>query len=308
VNIGVGLPSLPRTDHPRGVAEWATRAEARGFSTLGVLDRIVFPNYEPQIALSAAAAVTERIRLTTSILISPYRLNTALLAKQLATLDRLSAGRLVVGIGMGSREDDFTASGIEPRRRAWKLEQQIDEMRRIWAGEVRGYAGAIGPAPTRETGPELLLGGQVAVALRRAGRIGDGWISGGAPEEFRESAAQVRSAWQEVGRSGQPRMAAIANFSLGPAGLEHAEKFMHAYYNFPLDPGDQALVAAAGAASLADALLQDTATTPDAAISLVRRWEEAGCDELILLPCHDDAEQVDLLADAVGDHERSTLS
>src|SRR5947207_15109809 len=102
MDVGIGLPAtIPGVDGAT-VLDWARRAEARGFSSLGVIDRIVYPNYEPLIALAAAAAVTERIRLATTILIAPYRVNTALMAKQLASIDRLSNGRLVVGIAIGA--------------------------------------------------------------------------------------------------------------------------------------------------------------------------------------------------------------
>ena len=113
MEIGIGLPAAIPGTEPGQLLQWARRAEARGFSSLGTIDRIVYPNYEPLIALAAAAAVTERIRLATTILIAPYRANGALVAKQAATLDRLSNGRLVLGAAVGGREDDYEASGVD---------------------------------------------------------------------------------------------------------------------------------------------------------------------------------------------------
>src|SRR5689334_25321730 len=112
MDVGIGLPAtIPGVDGGR-VIEWAKRAEARGFSTLGTIDRIVYGNYESLIALSAAAAVTERIRLATCILIAPYR-NGAITAKQAASVDRLSGGRLTLGVAVGGREDDYAAAGVD---------------------------------------------------------------------------------------------------------------------------------------------------------------------------------------------------
>ena len=113
-----------------------------GFSSLGTIDRIVYPNYESLIALAAAAAVTERIRLVTDILIAPLRTNTALFAKQAATIDHLSDGRLVLGLAPGGREDDYDGQRrrLPPRGRAF--DRQLESWRGCWGGE-----GGVGPAP-----------------------------------------------------------------------------------------------------------------------------------------------------------------
>src|SRR5919202_1902080 len=145
VEIGIGLPNAVRGVDRRGVVEWAQRAEAAGFSTLGTIDRLVYPNYESLIALAAAAAVTERIRLATDILIAPLRANTVLLAKQAATIDNLSGGRLVLGLAVGGRADDFEVSGLEFGARGRTFDRQLEELRSVWSGE-RG----VGPAPARD--------------------------------------------------------------------------------------------------------------------------------------------------------------
>src|SRR5579872_3103060 len=122
MDVGVGLPAtIPGVAGPAIVA-WARRGEERGFASLGTIDRLVYGNHEPLTALAAAAAVTERARLTTAILIAPLRSNAALLAKQAATVDSLSGGRLVLGMAVGGREDDYAASGVDFHRRGRLLD------------------------------------------------------------------------------------------------------------------------------------------------------------------------------------------
>src|SRR3954465_14975244 len=117
MDVGIGPPNAGRGVDRAGIVGWAIRAERAGFSTLGTIDRIVYPNYESLIALAAAAAVTERIGLATDILIAPLRRSTALLAKQAATVDSLSEGRLVLGLAVGGRADDFDAVGADFKTR-----------------------------------------------------------------------------------------------------------------------------------------------------------------------------------------------
>ena len=146
MDVGIGLPNAVRGVDRRGIVEWAKRAEDAGFSSLGTIDRIAFANYESLISLAAAAAVTERIRLATDVLLAPLRSNTALLAKQAATLDNLSEGRLVLGLAVGAREDDYVISGIDYSTRGRVFEKQLEELNGIWAGDTE-----IGP-PTASGG------------------------------------------------------------------------------------------------------------------------------------------------------------
>ena len=148
MDIGIGLPStIPGTQRDQILA-WAPRAEERGFHSLATLDRLVYPGYEPMVVLGAAAAITNRIRLVTDILLAPLRGNGALLAKQAASLDALSNGRLTLGLGIGGRDDDFDAAGIPFERRGRQMDELLEEMKRVWAGEERGFA-ARAPVPDR---------------------------------------------------------------------------------------------------------------------------------------------------------------
>src|SRR6201993_3788503 len=140
MDVGIGLPNAVPDTEGRTLVDWAKNAEEAGFSTLGTIGRLVYLNYEELIALSAAAAVTSRIRLTTSVLLAPLYANTALFAKQAASLDRLSGGRLVLGLGLGGRDDDFAASALPTAGKGHRLEEQVAMMKRVWAGEEFGYA------------------------------------------------------------------------------------------------------------------------------------------------------------------------
>ena len=287
MDVGIGLPTTVPNTEGRTLVEWARRAEEAGFSTLGTIGRLVYPNYDDLIALSAAAAVTERIRLTTSILIAPLHANIALLAKQTASLDRLSGGRLVLAVGLGSRDDDYEASGLPTTDRGRRLEEALEELRRIWSGEERGYAGAIGPAPARPGGPELIIGGHGETAFRRAARFGDGWIMGGGPPEmFAQMARAVDEAWQAAGRSDRPRKLSLAYFALGPRAREQADAYLKHYYGWLGEFADQI---AAGAA-----------VSEEMVKGYVAAFEQSGCDELIFIPSSSDLDQVARLAEAVN--------
>ncbi len=285
MDVGIGLPStIPGVDGAL-VLEWARRAETRGFSSLGTLDRIVYDNYEPLITLAAAAAVTERIGLATAILIAPLRASGAMLAKQAASVDRLSGGRLTLGVAVGGREDDYTAAGVDFHTRGKQFDAMLEQCRRIWAGESFGTAGAIGPAPVRER-PGLIIGGTADAAFRRAATYGDGWImGGGSPDNLAQGRERVERAWKEAGREGAPRTMALTYFALGPHAEQAAQDYLGDYYAFL---GDIAQMIVGGAS-------KDEATIAGA----VQAFEQAGCDELICFPCSSDPDQVDRLADAV---------
>lgn len=286
MDVGIGLPNAVPGTTGKQLTEFARTAERCGFPALGTIDRLVYPNHEPLIALGAAAAVTERIRLMTSILITPYRLNTALLAKQLATLHVLSEGRLEVGVGLGAREDDYQASGAGEARRGSRIGEQIEEIRRIWGGEERGFAGPIGPAV--DGGPPIIVGGHADAALRRAARLGDGWMmGGGTPDQFAELSEKVKGYWGEEGRDGAPPVRALAYFALGPEGSQKADWALKDYYGVM---GEETAAAIAASA----------ATDQETVRQYMEAFEQAGCDELILFSCGSEPEQVELLAEAVG--------
>src|SRR4051794_29040540 len=125
MDVAIGLPNAVPGTTGAQLTEWARRAEARGFSSLGTIDRVVYENYEPSTALAAAAAVTERIGLCTSVLLAPLYPNAVELAKRALSLNALSGGRFTLGVGLGGREDDYEASGIEMEGRGTRFEEML---------------------------------------------------------------------------------------------------------------------------------------------------------------------------------------
>jgi len=287
VDIGIGLPTTVPGTEGRTLVDWARHAEDAGFSTLGTIGRLVYPSYEELIALSAAAAVTSRIRLTTGVLLAPLYTNAALLAKQAASLDRLSGGRLVLGLGLGGRDDDFAASGLSTQGRGRRLDEQVAMMKQVWSGEEFGDAGGIGPEPARPGGPEIILGGTTEASFRRVARIADGWImGGGTPDMFAQGAAAADKAWQDEGRAGRPRKLTLAYYALGPEARSQADGYLLHYYGWL---GDFAGQIAAGAAVGAEMVR-----------SYAAAFEANGCDEIIFVPTASRLDQVSLLAEAMA--------
>jgi len=281
MDIGIGLPNAVRGVERRGFVDWARRAEEVGFSSLGTIDRLAYPSFESLIALSAAAAVTERIRLATDILIAPLRANTALFAKQTATLDQLSGGRLELGLSPGGREDDYDVSGLEFGARGRAFDRQLEDLQRLWRGE-RG----VGPAPARDGRPRLLIGGAIDRAFRRAARYADGWTAGGAgPDQFRAAREKVREAWRAEGRDGEPRTMALFYFALGDDPEGQVRRSIGDYYSF--------------AGEYAERIVSSAAKDEDTLRGYIAAYTEAGCDEVICFPASADPAQVDLLAKAV---------
>ena len=286
MEVGIGLPAVIPGVNGRSIVEWARKADAGPFSSVSVQDRLVYPNFDPMIALGAAAAVTERVRLMTSILLAPLR-GTALLAKQAASLDAISGGRLSLGLGIGGRPDDYIAGEADIRKRGKRFEGQLATMRRIWAGGPYGpEAGSIGPAPHRSGGPELLIGAHSPAALRRVARWGDGFIAaGGDPKAARSAFDSVLADWSAQGKEGKPRFVASAYFALGPNAEAAIDHYINDYYGFM--PQMAAMVVASS--------LQ----TPKRIRSTLAAYADEEVDEFLLWPCDTDIEQTGRLADVL---------
>jgi alkanesulfonate monooxygenase SsuD/methylene tetrahydromethanopterin reductase-like flavin-dependent oxidoreductase (luciferase family) len=280
MEVGVGLPTTTPGADGRCVLEWARRAEDGPFASLGVLDRMVYPSVEPFTALAAAAAVTSRTRLVTMVVIGPLR-NTVLLAKQAASLDLLSGGRLTLGLAIGARADDYQALGVDQRGRGRRLGEQLAELRSVWE------KAEVGPAPVQPGGPPLLAGGLSGEAFARMARTADGYVHGGGPPRaFAGAAAKAWAAWRDLERPGRPQLWGQGYFALGDADADAGDAYLRDYYAFT---GPFAARIAAG-----------NLTSGRAVRDFVRGYAEAGCDHLVLLPTVSDPAQLDRLADVLA--------
>lgn len=281
MDIGIGLPNaVPRTPG-RMLVEWARRAEALGFSSVATIGRVAYPSYDTIAALAAAAAVTERIALVSNILLIPTH-DPVMLAKAAASVDQISGGRFILGIGVGTRDDDYQAAGVPFEERGRRADRNLGIMHRAWAGEpVEGARKAVAPTPVHGAVP-VIVGGRSEAAIRRAVRWGIGWTAGGSdPDQTGPFAEKVRRAWREAGREGEPKIMALVYYALGGADEEGLANLTDYYGEF------------------GPRIAEHMPTTPEEARAAAARFEAAGVDELVFDPTVADLRQVELLAEAV---------
>ena len=221
MDIGFALPVSGSWATPRNITDIARRAEDRGYATLWTFQRLLvaegsslpspyFSVLDPVVPLGYAAAVTDRIRLGTAIVNAPF-VAPIVLAKQFATLDILSEGRLDAGLGLGWSAEEFAASGASIDHRGAQIVDYLACLRAIWGPDPVGYSGrfytvppsSVQPKPVQQPHPPLLLGGTAPAALARIGRIADGWISSSRTDlnTIGSSVDTVKAAAAEAGRN-----------------------------------------------------------------------------------------------------------
>jgi probable F420-dependent oxidoreductase len=295
--FAVGLAQTLEGDDPRPVAGYAIKAETLGFSALWTLDSPVGNRtaHEPILdglhTLSHVAAVTHEPRLGIAVIVLPRR-NPAILAKELATIDRLSAGRLTVGVGLGRVEDADTLAGLglpvdRPVRR---LLEGVEVMRALWAqneaacdGELYRFARVpMEPKPLQRPGPPVWFGGGVPAALRRAARVGDGWVGSGSSsvDDFVGQAPVVARELEAAGRDRArftiAKRVYIAVEDDAEVARRRLTRVLDHMYRWP---GLGERVGVCG--------------PPEHCAEQVRRLIDAGADEVILTPMYGHIAQLD---------------
>jgi alkanesulfonate monooxygenase SsuD/methylene tetrahydromethanopterin reductase-like flavin-dependent oxidoreductase (luciferase family) len=272
---------------------WASIVDDGPFSSLCWGERIAFDNPEILTLLGALAAWTHRVRLVTTVIV-PQLHDPVMLAKQLATGDMLSEGRLTVGIGVGGRHEDYQAVGADPSRQTiCGLAEAVAVMKRVWAGEkITESVVAVGPPPVQAGGPELLVGTMGPKTVRSAAQ----WAGGLAGttldldvEKQNELFGVARQAWAEAGKP-KPHLATSFWFAIGDDARSQIHRHLRRYMNWI--PGH-----------VVDAMAPSTGWGGDEneLRDVLRRFEDIGTDEIYLIPTSVDIDQLRRVADVVTD-------
>ncbi len=285
------LPTM--LPHGRGeLLAWCRGVDEGPWAGLAVPERITFTSHDCLVQLAAAAALTERVRLWTTIVILPAH-DAVAVAKQMASVDVLSAGRLTVGVGVGGREHDYRAVSASMGNRWQRMDEQVAAMRRVWSGEPP-FDGAdpVGPPPLQPGGPPVVAGVMGPKAIARAARWADGvdgaFTLDGDVGAMASAFAQIRDAWRDAGRTEAPHLSSSVWYALGPGADERLRTYAHEYMKaFGED------VARWSAENVA-------CSTPEALRKAVDNARDAGADEFFLVPTTADAAELGRTRDALG--------
>ncbi len=279
MRIGLGLPNTVAGTTGEALLEWIRKAEDGPFSSIAVFDRLRYDSLEPLSVLSAAAAITHRIRLATLIVAAPLR-NAAALAKTAASVHALSGGRLILGLAVGAREEDYQAAQVSYGGRGARFTEHLETMLNLWDDPD------FGPRLPQPGGPLLLIGGASDPSFNRMARYSQGYVHGGGPPRaFARAADKARAAWEDFGRPGLPALWGMGYFALGEAAAEAGENYLRHYYAFT--------------GPFAERIAQQLLRTPQQIAQFAGGYADAGCDELVLFPTSFDPTELDRLIEVV---------
>ena len=293
-NIGICIPTATEDVQPETVVEYGRRSEQAGVDSVWTIDRLVWNNPEALMSLAAVAGATSRVKLGTCVLLAPLR-KPAVLAKQVATLDYVSGGRAILGLGVGSRQDDFDVTDVELEHRGGRSEEVIGLLRKAWSGEPlksqgKFYdydVGPVGPPPVNGQIP-IWIGGGADTALRRIARVGDGFIGspGGGMERYRASWQKIMEYAEECGRDPSRIHNSMLVYACVDPDRDRAERtslsFLHYYYGPQRSDLSSSLVGPA-----------------DACVEKAKEFLDAGAETLIIGVYTADLDQLDRLLNDV---------
>jgi probable F420-dependent oxidoreductase len=294
-NIGLAWVNPAPLTKPENVVNFAKKCEAMGCHSMWTIDRIVYDNLEPLTVLAAAAGATQKIRLGTSVLLANLR-HPSHVAKIISTLDFISNGRLTVGLGFGSRENDYKAVEIPFEHRGSRAVEQVQLMKRLWTEDNVTYKGrfynvenlTVGPKPIQKPHPPIWTGGSADVALKRAGTWANGFICGSSaipdfPATWEKIAGYAKAAGRDPNKINKAGLTFMAIDDDQNKAVKTVEDYVMRYYGrLRVDVANTSLVGA-----------------PSAIIDRIGAFLSKGLDTLIIGLADPDPRQLDLFGEKV---------
>ena len=294
-HIGLAWVNPAPLTKPENVVNFAKKCEAMGCQSMWTIDRIAYDNLEPLTVLAAAAGVTQKIRLGTSVLLGNLR-HASHVAKIVSTLDFISNGRVTLGLGFGSRESDYKAVEVPFEHRGSRALEQVQLMKRLWSEDSVTFKGkfynvenlSVGPKPIQKPHPPIWTGGSAEVALRRAGTWADGFICGSSaipefPSTWEKIAGYARAAGRDPNRIRKAGLTFMAIHDDQSKAVRAVEDYVMRYYGrLRADVANTSLVG-----------------SPAAVTERIGAFLSRGLDTLIIGVADPDPRQLDLFGEKV---------
>jgi alkanesulfonate monooxygenase SsuD/methylene tetrahydromethanopterin reductase-like flavin-dependent oxidoreductase (luciferase family) len=293
MKIGMTMPVMEYDLNRQVLRDWAQTIDQGPWDSLAFGERMVFPNPDASVLMGACSAWTQRVEIIVTIFVAALH-NPVMLAKQIATADMLSEGRLKVGFGIGGREEDYRAAGADlANRKNADIARRVAQMRQVWAGEhvVEGVERPVGPPCFTAGGPPLLAGAMGPKAIALAAQWANGVCGmsfGPDPQEIAANFAMVSEAWAQASRP-KPQLGTSFWFAVGDDARARVEAHLKRYFTWVSAAERDAIAGMAGFAGSAQELKD-----------MIARIEDAGTDELLLIPTSKDLDQVHRVADVIG--------
>jgi probable F420-dependent oxidoreductase len=294
-HIGLAWVNPAPLTKPENVVNFAKKCEAMGCQSMWSIDRVAYDNLEPLTVLAAAAGVTQKIRLGTSVLLGNLR-HAGHVAKIVSTLDFISNGRVTLGLGFGSRENDYKAVEIPFEHRGSRAVEQVQLMKRLWTEDKVTFKGkfynvenlSVGPKPIQKPHPPIWTGGRAEVALKRAGSWADGFICGSSaipdfPSTWEKIAGYARAAGRDPNKISKAGLTFMAIHDDQSKAVRAVEDYVMRYYGrLRADVANTSLVG-----------------SPAAIAERMGAFLSRGLDTLIIGVADPDPRQLDLFGEKV---------
>jgi probable F420-dependent oxidoreductase len=293
-NIGLAWVNPAPLTKPENVVNFAKKCESMGCHSMWSVDYMSYDNLEPLTVLAAAAGTTQRIRLGTSVLLGNLR-HPSHLAKIISTLDFISNGRVILGLGLGSRESDYKAVEIGYAHRGSRVAEHVQLMKRLWTEDHVTHRGkffnvenlSVGPRPVQKPHPPIWTGGNAEAALKRAGTWADGFICGGSaipnfPAIWETIVGYAKAAGRDPSRIAKAGLTFMAIADDPNKAVETVEDKVMRYYGMRIDVANTCLIG-----------------SPAAIVDRIEGFLSKGFDTLIIGVADTDPRQLDVFGEKV---------